>query len=313
MAAATEQLGASIREISGQTHRTSAIVADATESAAKTHQDVACFVDVAERIGSIVETIRAIASQTDLLALNATIEAAQSGDAGRGFAVVAQEVKALAAQTANATEEVGAQIDAMQNATRTTVEAVRAITDKVGEINQMTGAIAAAVEEQDSATQEIARRVSMTASGTETAAEKSQAVSATSERTKNEADCIADGAKELARVTKEIAAAINEFIGVVGCDLDDRRTSLRHAANIEVKLEIGDQQHTATVRDLSATGAKLSKNVEIHPGTPMTLHVAGQAVGARSVWKADGQTGVIFENPLTAVEPILASSKPLAA
>ena len=128
----------------------------------------------ASRIGDVVKLITAIAEQTNLLALNATIEAARAGEAGRGFAVVAQEVKALAAQTAKATDEIGTQIGAMQTATQDSVAAIKEIGGTIGRIASIATTIAAAVEEQGAATQEIARNVHQAAKGTAEVVEQHQ-------------------------------------------------------------------------------------------------------------------------------------------
>ena len=123
----------------------------------------------------MVKLITDIAEQTNLLALNATIEAARAGDAGRGFAVVASEVKALAGQTAKATEDIGAQIAGMQHATMRSIEAIGAIERTIREIGDISGAIAAAVTEQGAATQEIARSVETAAKRTIETAERGRA------------------------------------------------------------------------------------------------------------------------------------------
>jgi methyl-accepting chemotaxis protein len=120
--------------------------------------------ETARTIGTIVGMIQEIAEQTNLLALNATIEAARAGEAGKGFAVVASEVKSLATQTAKATDEISALISTIQQRAGGAVEAIRAITGRVDELEQITGAVAAAIEEQNAATQEISRNIEGVAS-----------------------------------------------------------------------------------------------------------------------------------------------------
>ena len=146
-------------EIDRQVAQSNAIATKAVSEAEWTNATVKELNEAAGRIGDVVKLITDIAEQTNLLALNATIEAARAGDAGRGFAVVASEVKALAGQTAKATEDIGAQIAGMQQATMRSIEAIGAIERTIREIGEITGAIAAAVTEQGAATQEIARSV----------------------------------------------------------------------------------------------------------------------------------------------------------
>jgi methyl-accepting chemotaxis protein len=135
VASATEELGSSVREISRQVHESSRIAGEAVRQAEKTDQRVTDLLHAAGRIGDIVKLITAIAEQTNLLALNATIEAARAGEAGRGFAVVASEVKQLATQTSKATGDIGAQIAAMQAATRESVESIKEMGDTINRIS----------------------------------------------------------------------------------------------------------------------------------------------------------------------------------
>jgi methyl-accepting chemotaxis protein len=159
VAAASEEITSSVNEISRQVQESSRIAQSAVEQAQTTDTSIAALSQAAGRIGDVVKLINAVAEQTNLLALNATIEAARAGEAGRGFAVVASEVKALAAQTAKATEEISTQIEGMQSATESSVSAIREIGKTIGSISEISAAIAAAVEEQGAATKEIARNM----------------------------------------------------------------------------------------------------------------------------------------------------------
>ena len=166
VAAATQQLAASIREISSQVSRSVAVSNRATDMTYRTSDLIKGLADAAEKIGNIIQLIQAVATQTNLLALNATIEAARAGDAGKGFAVVASEVKALATQTAQATEQIVGQIATIQSATGDSVAAMQQVGATVKEMAAIATAIAAAVEQQGAATGEIARNVERAADGT---------------------------------------------------------------------------------------------------------------------------------------------------
>ncbi len=159
VAIATEEITSSVAEIGRQVQESSRIANEAVRQAQKTDTSIAELSQAAARIGDVVKLITAVAEQTNLLALNATIEAARAGEAGRGFAVVASEVKALAAQTAKATDEISTQIAGMQSATQESVATIKEIGSTINMISEISSSIAAAVEEQGAATQEIARNV----------------------------------------------------------------------------------------------------------------------------------------------------------
>jgi methyl-accepting chemotaxis protein len=166
VAAASEELSASIAEIGRQVTNAAGISTEAVAAAQQTTGTVEGLAAAAQRIGEVVQLINDVASQTNLLALNATIEAARAGEAGKGFAVVASEVKGLAGQTARATDEIRAQIEAVQAATQAAVEAIRGIAGRIGDINEVSTALAAAVEEQGAASHEITRNTQEAAHGT---------------------------------------------------------------------------------------------------------------------------------------------------
>jgi methyl-accepting chemotaxis protein len=167
VAAGAEELSASIREINTQVSTSARIAGEAADEAARTEGTVKALTEAAMKIGDVVNLIKDIAAQTNLLALNATIEAARAGEAGRGFAIVASEVKQLAAQTAKATDEIGAKIGEIQSATDETVTSIGRIVKTITTIRAVTSSIAGAVEEQGAATGEIAQNTVKAAQGTQ--------------------------------------------------------------------------------------------------------------------------------------------------
>jgi methyl-accepting chemotaxis protein len=166
VASATEELYASISEITRQVTRSSGVARRAVDESDQTNRKIQGLAEAASQIGEVVQLINDIASQTNLLALNATIEAARADEAGKGFAIVASEVKNLAAQTAKATEDIAQQVASIQEETGASVEAIGLIARTIREIDEITTGIASAVEQQAAATQEISRNVQQAAGGT---------------------------------------------------------------------------------------------------------------------------------------------------
>ena len=166
-AAAADELSKSIAEINRQLVSAGEVVRAATAEAQSTNEIIAGLAQAAQKIDDVVKLIQSVAGQTNLLALNATIEAARAGAAGKGFAVVASEVKALAVQTAKATDDIAAQIAAVQSSTQSAVRAIGSITGRMEEIRQFTAAIAGSVEQQNAATGEISNNVAAAAAGTQ--------------------------------------------------------------------------------------------------------------------------------------------------
>jgi methyl-accepting chemotaxis protein len=212
VASATEELASSVREISAQVQESNRIAASAVKQADETDSRINALSQAANRIGDVIKLITSVAEQTNLLALNATIEAARAGEAGRGFAVVAQEVKALAAQTAKATDEIGIQIAGMQTATQEAVGSIKMISSTIGKISEITSAISAAIEEQGAATQEISGNIQRTAAGTTQVAGTIAEVSQGANQTGAASSQLLSSAKQLSDSTNSLQSEIDGFL-----------------------------------------------------------------------------------------------------
>src|SRR5450631_2237930 len=215
VASAAEEMSASVTEISRQVHDSSRIAGDAVKQAERTDVRINELLQAAGRIGDVVKLITAIAEQTNLLALNATIEAARAGESGRGFAVVASEVKALAAQTAKATDEISAQITGMQAATQDSVSAIKEIGATITHIADIATTIAATVEEQGAATAEIARNVSEAAKGTAEVAEKITQVNRGANATGSASTQVLASARLLSKESSNLKTEVENFLNTV--------------------------------------------------------------------------------------------------
>ena len=215
VAAAAEQLAASIAEIGRQVRNSSRITGEAVEDARRTNTTVQALSEAGEKISKVVDLISAIAAQTNLLALNATIEAARAGDAGRGFAVVASEVKTLAQQTRDATAEIAGQVAEIRRATGDAVEAIRKIASTIEEVSQIGASIAGAVQEQGAATAEIARNVQHTSVSTHQVTSTIGAVSTAVGETGTAASLVLDAARSLATQAEQLAVKVDGFVADV--------------------------------------------------------------------------------------------------
>lgn len=212
VAQATELLGTSITEIGRQVAHSTHIAEQAVEKTGNTNRSVQGLADAARKIGDVVNLINEIAGQTNLLALNATIEAARAGEAGKGFAVVAGEVKNLANQTSRATEDISAQIAAIQEETTGTVAAIEEIGDVISEINDIARTIAAAVQEQTKSTQEIARNVREAAKGTDEVSRNIQDVSHATQETGSASAQVLSSSQQLAHQASSLRQQVEAFV-----------------------------------------------------------------------------------------------------
>ncbi|MGJ4950990.1 methyl-accepting chemotaxis protein [Bradyrhizobium sp. HKCCYLS20291] len=212
VAAAAEELSASINAISQQVTRSAEIAAKAADEARRTNTVVEGLASGTQKIGEVVTLIQTIASQTNLLALNATIEAARAGEHGKGFAVVASEVKALANQTAKATEEISSQVQSIQNATADAVSAIQLIGGTIAEIDGISKGIASAVEQQGEATRAISGNVHQAADGTREAHLNIQNVAHASDETGTAATKLLGAANGLTSQSDRLKSEVDQFL-----------------------------------------------------------------------------------------------------
>ncbi len=215
VAAAAEELSSSVAEISRQVTRSSEIASKAVGDAERTNATVQVLSTGAEKIGEVVKLIHSIAAQTNLLALNATIEAARAGESGRGFAVVASEVKALANQTAKATEEISAQVAAMQSSTSDAVLSIGGITETIAQMSEITVSIATSVDQQGEATREIARNIQSVAAGSSEISAHIGGVTTAAAATGLAASDVLSNARELDNQSGMLRNAVDEFLAKV--------------------------------------------------------------------------------------------------
>ena len=304
IASATEEMGASIREIAHRAGRASEMVAGAASDASTTNRQMAALTETARQIGTVVELIRGIADQTNLLALNATIEAARAGDAGRGFAVVASEVKSLAEQTARATGDIGQQITAIQASARATEEAVSGMTAKMAEVNTLTASIAASVAQQDAATGEIAQNVNLASQGSADVSRSVTGVMDAITQTEAAATNARTVSDELAKLSGEFSSTVEAFLNSINNEVRDRRGARRLITERQVTVVVDGRSERANLTEISTTGARLTIRGRFAAGSMVRMTIDGDGdYAARIMWVTAEECGIRFESPIA--EPVV--------
>jgi methyl-accepting chemotaxis protein len=210
VATSAEEMSASVTEIAKNANEAARVATQAVRVAEETNQTVGKLGQSSIEIGKVIKVITSIAQQTNLLALNATIEAARAGEAGKGFAVVANEVKELAKQTAQATEEIGQKIEAIQHDTRGAVDAISQISGIITQINDIQNTIASAVEEQTATTNEIARNATEAAKGSTEISRNIANVSEAARSTTEGAGNTLTAAQELSKLASELMSVVEQ-------------------------------------------------------------------------------------------------------
>lgn len=211
VATATEEMSASIKEIAKNATEAAKVADNAMKTAVETNAIVTKLGESSAEIGQVIKVITSIAQKTDLLALNATVEAARAGEVGAGFAVVANEVKELAKQTSTATEDISRKIAAIQTDAKSAVEAIKSISGVIGQVNDISGTIATAVEEQSATTAEMSRNVSEAARGSSEVSQNIQGVAQAAQSTSQGATDSQKAAANLAHMSTQLRELVSRF------------------------------------------------------------------------------------------------------
>ena len=276
VAAASEELSVSINEITRQVGNATQATRRAVQAGAEATRGIDALTQRAGEIGAITRMISDIAARTNLLALNATIEAARAGDAGKGFAVVASEVKQLASQTAQATEAITTQLASIKEATETAVQSVSTIVGGIGEIEEMSSSIAAAVEQQGAATQDIARSVAETAGAARSVSSSIAAVTANAQDVGNQANSVFVSSQTLDGAVAELNLAVIRTVRTSTKEVDRRhweRLPLNLPANL---LASGGVEQQARVQNMSEGGLLLDGVVALPNGATVRVRLSGE-------------------------------------
>ena len=211
VATGAEEMTSTVQSISSNAGEAAKVAGEAVKTANGANATVAKLGESSAEIGKVIKVITSIAQQTNLLALNATIEAARAGEAGKGFAVVANEVKELAKQTAKATEDISQKITAIQDDTKRAVEAIGSITAIINQINDISGTIATAVEEQSATTNEMSRNVQEAAKGSGEISQNIQGVATAADSTTRGAQETLKAAQQLTEMAAQLRTLVEQF------------------------------------------------------------------------------------------------------
>lgn len=292
VSAATEEFAASIGEVTSQITRAKQIAGETVRTSGRTQQAVETLTQAVDRIGAVVTMISEIAGQTNLLALNATIEAARAGEAGKGFAVVASEVKALSTQTATSTEDIRRHIEEIQRVARETFDVVGEISRQIAAVDDVSTAIAAAMEEQSATMGEISRHVSETAVSAGHVSESVGIVLGEAGRTGDSARALNKSAVEVSRSISGLRETIVRVVRSSSPDVE-RRAHPRHPVN--AKGELAQRKSPVHVEDISRGGALLTKVTGLSGGDRDVLRWSGVEASFRVASVSNGVAHVIFE------------------
>ncbi|MBL8697102.1 MAG: cache domain-containing protein [Alphaproteobacteria bacterium] len=295
VAAASEEMLSSIGEIRRQVEQAATITAEAVGETTRSSELVDGLAKAAQEIDDVVKLINEIAGQTNLLALNATIEAARAGDAGKGFAVVANEVKNLASQTGRATTDIAERIKRVQESTASATASIRSVTSVVLKVDEISKAIATAMDQQSQATQEIVQNVQLASAGTRTAAASVGDVMATANETSGAATSVLDAASRVSTQADDLRSEVETFLAAMQ-KAGDRREFERYPCRLDAQAVIGGRREAVALLDMSRSGARLNRVLDLPVGATMELAIDGaaRAVTVRVARRGEDNTGITF-------------------
>lgn len=296
LAAATEEMVASIKEISQQVTKSSEVTKQAVNISKTSEEEVNNLQQISQEIGDVIQLITDIAEQTNLLALNATIEAARAGEAGKGFAVVANEVKSLAAQTSDATEDIAEKIQAIQSASGKSAKSIAQIGTVISDIDQYIGGIVAAIEEQNAVTAEISRNVDFVSQSSGRVSENVQKIQTQSNEVSQSSQSVNDNAGQMAKEADVLSREVEVFLSAMqNADVDDD-TYEPKPVSVKADAKINGSNWQGQITEISCAYAVVTPSMNYEAGESLEITLDGleKTLKARIAKNDEGGTTIQF-------------------